>query len=149
MLILFSLHFHFLLLLQVNRLMKKQPHTFKPNLKQRTRARQKRSIVIKHVPQILTTFSLCSTLLQTSSLQTTFVAVACTNAYGTISSPASCQECLLHAELLSPVCNMSSTYRDLNRAPSQQMAQMEHDKHEKNIENRESDQTDKHNKLEF
>ena len=65
-------------LLQENKHMKKRLHTSRPSLKQRTKVRQKRSIVIKPVPQIQIISSLCLMRSQMLLLQITCGAADCT-----------------------------------------------------------------------
>lgn len=65
---------------QASRRTKKQPPTSKHNSKPRIKVHQKKSTAIKHVQQILITFSLCLMPLPTWSLQTTYVAAVCIEA---------------------------------------------------------------------
>ena len=64
---------------QVSRYTRKQPSTSRRSLKQRTRARQRRSTVTRRVPPTRITSSSSSTLSPTSSLPTIYVAVAYTD----------------------------------------------------------------------
>ena len=59
--------------------MRKQQHTSRRSLRQRTRARQRRSTVTRRVPLTQTTFSLFLTRSPTSSSPTTCVAAASTD----------------------------------------------------------------------